>query len=317
MGGRIRGKIRPDWEFTASVQVDLGEVCSIQQIKVYNRTDKHPDPVHDPFELIDALFPMYIMVSPKKFMGIEGRPGLRRSKSNSVHQKFLRMRESPIIWELPPQSVGRYVRIQIDDTAFLSIAEVEVFGLLGEKSYEAKASSVCCGEYVTMVVVEPNHNTRLLEERYVRAIMADKANEMILRQYPTYAPFWKKYLNQDVGQCRVCPPHHLCDRCEMMKLCETSHLPKGFEKDLMLSEIIQAILGRQPKRDFEVKDEIGFDQVMATHDKKKMFNKVSKVLSRARKKGDDSSEDSDSGSSDSDLEETDLDGIFKQVSQLV
>ena len=145
---------RPFW------QVDLETVCYIESIKVYNRTDKHPHEVRDPNDLIHALFPFYLLIAVDPFPDGDGGLGLKQSKRVSIHTKFPQTLDNPIVWQVPPRTQGRYVRLQLDCFSSLSIAQVEVYGYPDDGGFEARASSVRCAEHVTMVVVEPARDLR-------------------------------------------------------------------------------------------------------------------------------------------------------------
>lgn len=60
-----------------------------------------------------------------------------------------------IEWVLPrAETVGQYVRIQVDSTNFLHIAEVEVFGVYNAFKHVGTVDSVTCGNEVTMVIMK-------------------------------------------------------------------------------------------------------------------------------------------------------------------
>lgn len=68
---------------------------------------------------------------------------------------------------------------------------------------------------------------RRLEALYYRAIYADRRNELILRQYATYHPYWLKYKDmKDLGKCPACQLFHTCDRCQLLNECTLEEVPK-------------------------------------------------------------------------------------------
>ncbi|MCK5828942.1 MAG: discoidin domain-containing protein [Methylococcales bacterium] len=94
-------------------QLDLESTQQIDKIKIYNRTDC----------CTDRLANVNVFVSNVPF----GNKTLAQLKADSSigHQYFSGALSSVTSWAQP--QVGRYIRIQLEGTNFLSLAEVEVF----------------------------------------------------------------------------------------------------------------------------------------------------------------------------------------------
>ena len=100
---------------------DLGSVADISEIRIWNRTDC----------CTGRLSNFYVLVSDTDF----GTDSLDEAKSNPEVSEFF-ISELPVDGDsvtlgadiLPAGITGRYVRIQLQGTGPLSLAEVEVFG---------------------------------------------------------------------------------------------------------------------------------------------------------------------------------------------
>merc|ERR1711865_570188 len=71
-------------------------------------------------------------------------------------------------WACPSGTVGRYVRIQLEETNFLHFAECEVFGNWGRPG--RPVSNVECGRNTIVAIVAPSPSQRDIEEAYLRAV---------------------------------------------------------------------------------------------------------------------------------------------------
>ena len=95
-------------------QVDLGEVYSeISGIEIWNRTDSNQGRLDD----------FYVFVSDVPFVSGDLAATLAQSGVWSQHQVGV---PDPKVM-LPVGRSGRYVRIQLADTNYLTLAEVKVF----------------------------------------------------------------------------------------------------------------------------------------------------------------------------------------------
>ena len=121
------------------------------------------------------------------------------------------------VWQCPKGSLAQYVRVQLEEKNFLSLAEVEVFGHRRASSGVGKVSYAVAGRDVTVAVVRPTDDPAYLESCYTRAVHADAGNADILRQFETYALQYDKFGRGEVlvGNCTVCVPYRQCETCAM------------------------------------------------------------------------------------------------------
>ena len=179
------------------------------------------------------------------------------SSSSSEHQQ---QQQPPppadLTWECPPESYGQYFRVQVGTTARLIFHQIELYGHVGQHSVQRpKAERVCCGDLVTMVTVAPVAEPRstwsslswesqgqpsaengspstprdALERQYLKAKLANRENETILRHFPTYYDLYSKYHRRDETttmmtssseSCLNCFPHATCERCQLVQQLE-------------------------------------------------------------------------------------------------
>lgn len=146
---------RPYW------QVDLGKVCQITKIRVWNCLGGEVALGQDADEVAKRLFPLAIIIGVDLFPEGAGKYGFRSTlRHYPVHKRLEYAKANPIVWTLDEAAHGRYVRLQVDSTTVLSVAEVEVFGTATSQRLYAKASSVSCAENVTMAIVSPERDSR-------------------------------------------------------------------------------------------------------------------------------------------------------------
>ena len=103
-----------NWQSQAWWEVDLGEVAQIEEIKIWNREDC----------CVDNLVNYYILVSDEPFNSTDLDATLNQNSVTSFFQNSIAERPSNItIGE-----TGKYVRIQLEGSGFLNLAEIEVMG---------------------------------------------------------------------------------------------------------------------------------------------------------------------------------------------
>ncbi len=103
-----------NWVSNAWWEVDLEAVAEIESIKLWNRTD-----------CCENLFSnVYILVSQVPFTSTN----LNTTLNQAGVTDFLISGDVGLPSDIPINALGRYVRIQLAGTAYLSIAEVEVMG---------------------------------------------------------------------------------------------------------------------------------------------------------------------------------------------
>ena len=170
-------------------EVDLGATAKISSVKIWNRTDEPYDKGQPRDFFSKRLFPFWLIISTRPLP--RGDPSSSDPELNAgTLDKALRVAESArrfdhsvrcTEWACPSSTVGRYVRIQLEDTNFLHFAEVEVFGNWGRPG--RPVASVEAGRNTTVAVIAPSPSQRDIEEAYLRAVKADSHNAVILRQY--------------------------------------------------------------------------------------------------------------------------------------
>jgi uncharacterized protein YkwD len=101
-------------------QVDLGASATVNSIVVWNRTDCCGNRLSD----------YWVFVSNTPFSPTDTPTTLQnRAGTWSSHQT---LEPSPSATITVPQALGRYIRVQLSDSNYLSLAEVQVFGVLGQ-----------------------------------------------------------------------------------------------------------------------------------------------------------------------------------------
>jgi hypothetical protein len=95
-------------------QVDLGSVKNIDTVRIYNRTDCCGQ----------RLSNFYVLISETPFTS----DGLRNALQETDIQKYRFEGTAGPMTEIRVDTFGRYVRIQLAGTDYLSLAEVEVIG---------------------------------------------------------------------------------------------------------------------------------------------------------------------------------------------
>ncbi|HEX5709518.1 MAG TPA: PQQ-dependent sugar dehydrogenase [Pyrinomonadaceae bacterium] len=95
-------------------EVDLGEVQSLAEIRLWNRTDCCGERLSD----------FYVLVSDVPFVSGDLDEVLRQPGVSSYHSPFVGGR--PSLFTV--NRTGRYVRVQLAGADYLSLAEVEVYG---------------------------------------------------------------------------------------------------------------------------------------------------------------------------------------------
>ena len=167
-------------------QVDLGRAAVIDKIMLWNREDTPADESLGADYFSKRLFPCYIMVSQTPFPEGIGTRSLENAFNVSVaHKKFSKMRRKTE-WELPTNTVGRYVRVQLTKASYLHFAELEIFGQWGVHKSVGHVDSVDCAKDVTVVVIKAMERESDVQLAYKRAAKGDPLAASILRQFATF-----------------------------------------------------------------------------------------------------------------------------------
>lgn len=125
-------------------------------------------------------------------------------------------------WIIPSaQTIGQYVRIQLQNRNFLHVAEVEVFGVYSAFNYVGRVGTAQCGDQATLVIIPPTPHSTVLDDYYLRAIQADADNATILRQYEAYESSYRKFgrgTRDELGRkCCLCRVFRECELCTFLK----------------------------------------------------------------------------------------------------
>ena len=103
-----------NWTTQPWWQVDLGNNAEIQEIKIWNRTDCCASVLND----------YYVLVSSNPFTNNDLNATLAQNDVQAFHQ--INQAGSPSTIAIDAE--GRYVRVQLANSGFLALAEVEVMG---------------------------------------------------------------------------------------------------------------------------------------------------------------------------------------------
>ena len=233
----------PWWE------VDLGRLAVIHTIDLWNREDVPADPSLGADYFSRRLFPCWIMVSESPFEKTTGGANLSNSFSASVARKKFTAVKRRTTWLLPVNTIGRYVRVQLESTNYLHFAQLEIFGNWGTAKSVGPASSVFCGFQNTAVVIDVEEDPEEIELCYKRAVQADPYNAHILRQYKEYYNHYDTF-GENISskvRCLTCRGGVKCEMCILrqswpVEKCEgyVKRAPGG--RILRLHEICKLIL---------------------------------------------------------------------------
>ncbi|KAG7398420.1 hypothetical protein PHYBOEH_011122 [Phytophthora boehmeriae] len=225
-GPHLAMEDKPWWE------VDLGQPAVIERIRLWNRTDEPLDPSKRRSEYSSRLYPCWILVSEFAFKDLEGKEGLRAAKVQSSAFELFQNNQRMTEWVLPTSNtVGQFVRVQLQNRNFLHFAELEVFGVYSAFKYVGRVGSVQCSADATLVIMPPIATQSILDEFYLRAIQADADHATILRQYDAYERSFRKFGrgSPDIldGPCRLCRVFRDCEVCEFYASANYSRLSSG------------------------------------------------------------------------------------------
>ncbi|KAF4140172.1 Regulator of chromosome condensation (RCC1) repeat [Phytophthora infestans] len=218
-GGALATCIHTHMEDKPWWEVDLGQPAVIEKIRLWNRTDEPLNPSKNRSEYSNRLFPCWIFVSEFAFQDLDGNEGLRAAKIQSSAFELFRTNKRMTEWVLPTaNTVGQFIRVQLQNKSFLHFAEVEVFGVYSAFKYVGKVGTVQCSTDATMVVMPPISTQSVLDDYYLRAVQADADHATILRQYDAYERSFRKFgrgTSETLdGPCRLCRVFRDCEVCQ-------------------------------------------------------------------------------------------------------
>jgi alpha-tubulin suppressor-like RCC1 family protein len=212
------------------IEVDLGEMCHIQVVKIWNRDDEPPDQGMARDTFTRRLFPCVAMVSQDQFSTAPGKDGFERSLSHCVARCVFKKNQRCTTWQVPENIIGRFVRLQLPRKSYLHIAQLEVFGILGSTRISGKVTQVVCGKHVTIATAKPLSDERDVETNYMRAVCADPHNSTFLRELDTYFPYFDKHGRGEklIGeQCPICVGDLRCEMCAIVNMWVDDIVPAG------------------------------------------------------------------------------------------
>lgn len=198
-------------------EVDLGQLCAIERVIVWNRSDKPADESRAADEYTGRLFPFWIFVSQTEFSDAVGGKSFALAYRQSCEMKKFTQNKRRTEWSVPANTIGRYVRIQLEKQNYLHIAEVEVYGTTGTRLAVSKVSDVKCGNMVTMALIKPRVDKHEIETAYTTAVRADAHASEVLKHYPIYFEMhdkWRRGAN--VTRCTMCRGDAKCEICQLL-----------------------------------------------------------------------------------------------------
>jgi alpha-tubulin suppressor-like RCC1 family protein len=197
--------------------VDLGGLAVIDTITIHNREDSPADSSLGDDHFSKRLFPVWAILSVEPFTDEVGGQSLNDAFAVGTAMKKFTKNRRKIIWELPSNSIGRYVRIQLEGVNYLHIAEVGVFGCWGTHKNVGRVGRVSCGAGVTLATIEALKREADLEQAYVRAIKCDPFCALVLRQYHSFFEayrVWGEGGDDLIDTCPLCRGGTVCEICQ-------------------------------------------------------------------------------------------------------
>jgi len=184
---------------------------------IWNRTDAPEDETRPRDEYTARLFPFWAFISQTEYSDLVGGKSFALAHRQSCELKKFTRNRRKTTWNVPANTIGRYVRIQLEKQNYLHIAEVEVFGRTGTRLGVSQVSSVKCGNSTTIAVVKPRVDKSELEAAYKTAVRADADAAFVLRHYPIYFEQYDKWgRGENVTKCTMCRGRSKCSVCQLL-----------------------------------------------------------------------------------------------------
>ncbi|KAJ8564295.1 hypothetical protein ON010_g7050 [Phytophthora cinnamomi] len=134
-----------------------------------------------------------IMVSEDAFdPDLRGKQSLAKARGQSVHVSLSGATQSELMWVVPADTFGSFVRVQLESNSgagMLGLERVEVLGSSSEQYVGPRVSDVVCAEGMTVSICTPVSGRGELREKFQRAARADRASVDVLAQLETFHPF--------------------------------------------------------------------------------------------------------------------------------
>jgi hypothetical protein len=184
--------------------------------KVWNRTDECKDKSKPKTFYTKKLFPFWMILSQVPFQDVASGGSLAEAWSVAVARKSFKKHRRCSIWRVPEHTIAQFVRIQLERSDQLHVAQVEVFGIEGTEKLIGRVGSITCGQEVMAVTIPALPNQKDIENCYLRAVAADPYNADVLRQIPMYFNLYEKWGRGDsLTFCPNCIGHSLCEFCHV------------------------------------------------------------------------------------------------------
>jgi Ca2+-binding EF-hand superfamily protein len=177
----------PWWE------IDLGRLCSLTRIVVWNRSDMPADPVLPRNKFIERLFPCWLFISDHPFPDGNGFGSLERAISSAkLKRRFPKVTDS-ITWILNDGTRGRYVRLQMEREEVMNIRQVQIFGWPTRHPKPGKVLHVSAGTKTTVACVGTRASPDVVRSVFSRAVLDDPENALILGHLPLYSELFQEW----------------------------------------------------------------------------------------------------------------------------
>jgi len=221
----------------AWLEVNLGMSTIIEEIWVWNRNDppKHNNQglPHDYFT--SRIFPFWLMVGRNEFSKGLNSLALQQNLHSAVAKMKFSERKRVSKWRLPQNTIGQFVRIQLQEFNFLNIAEIEVYGWPRISPGVGHVASATAGRDVTVAVIRPSTVPKDFEKAYNRAVYANSLNSDIIRQLESYTRCFDKFGRgenvRNSRECLLCRGHEICEICQLYEVYgdKIAKMPKGVD----------------------------------------------------------------------------------------
>ena len=255
-------------------EVDLGEVCTIEKVVLWNRQDAPLDSSLEDDHFTSRMFPCWLLSSSEAL-----DVGLVEAYAKCSAKKRLTKNKRKSVWTLPQHSRGRYIRVQLEGTNYLHFAELQVFGTRGTLQNLGRVDTVSCGKEAMVAVIRPALTQLDIDNAYCRAVKADPGNSLILRQYPQYFAAYDRFADgRDLYSCPLDTGNTRCESCRLRSMIKEKLQPGPNGRLRRLNSISKIIEETPPPRlKWEPPPIVGRDMVGSTlhivESLKKMFAK--------------------------------------------
>jgi hypothetical protein len=130
------------------------------------------------------LFPCWLLVLQETPDRRSGHVSLDAALSKAVAKQRFASVTDCIEWTPPPDTKGRFVRLQLEQTSHLHITELEVMGQPSQANRLHPVTHVDAGDRCTVATIAPT--PAKLQSAYTDAVGTDPEAARILRQLPLY-----------------------------------------------------------------------------------------------------------------------------------